>query len=438
MDAIVELKSVSKHYSLPGGGSVQILEDINIQVRPGDIIALLGSSGSGKSTILRILAGLTSPSSGIVHALGEPLQGINQSISLVFQSFALYPWLTVYENVELGLLARQLPQAQREAEISSILEVIGLRGYEKSLPKELSGGMRQRVGFARAIVANPKILCMDEPFSALDVLTAENLRSEIMRLWTDKVTAIQSIFCVTHNIEEAVYFANRIIILGAKPGHIKKEIENTLAYPRDFKSKPFEEMVDYVYDSITHIDLPDIVERAPEPQESRTYRKRPIESLPFVAVGEIIGLIGLVVKQDEEVNIFELAAEAGKEFGEIIGIVKCAEILGFVETPKQEIRVTKLGSEFAGAEKRRQREIFASCIMKLRLFEIIFDIIRSQERFPSQLVKDQLTLMLPYDSSDKVLSTVIEWARFADLIEYDDMFESLLVKPPKPPPQGAS
>ena len=249
---IVELNHVSKSFAAGGGSPVTILDDINFQVEEGEMLALLGQSGSGKSTILRLMAGLAQPSEGVVLRHGERLVDVNRSLSIVFQSFALYPWLTVSENVQVGLINRRLPAKEEEAEIEHALELIGLSGYENAYPKELSGGMRQRVGFARAIVARPEILCMDEAFSALDVLTAENLRTEVVNLWQDRREEqrhLKSIFFVTHNIAEAVFMATRIVIISSHPGRIKHVIHNPLPYPRDVNSKEFQALVSQIHES---------------------------------------------------------------------------------------------------------------------------------------------------------------------------------------------
>src|SRR6202521_1072307 len=229
---LIELRHVSKSYIAADGGTpVTILDDISLEVREGEMLALLGQSGSGKSTILRLMAGLTEPTQGAVLSHGTSLMGINRTLSMVFQSFALYPWLTVHENVQVGLIQRRLSAHQEREEIDKVLALIGLSGYENAYPKELSGGMRQRVGFARAIVAKPEVLCMDEAFSALDVLTAENLRSEVVQLWNNTQAGLKSIFFVTHNIAEAAYMASRLIIFSSHPGRIKNVIANPLPYP---------------------------------------------------------------------------------------------------------------------------------------------------------------------------------------------------------------
>ena len=385
--AIVELSHVSKSFASGGGSPVTILDDINFQVEEGEMLALLGQSGSGKSTILRLMAGLAQPSEGVVLRHGERLTDVNRSLSIVFQSFALYPWLTVSENVQVGLINRRLSAKEEEAEIERALELIGLSGYENAYPKELSGGMRQRVGFARAIVAKPEILCMDEAFSALDVLTAENLRTEVVNLWQDRreeQSHLKSIFFVTHNIAEAVFMATRIVIISSHPGRIKHVIHNQLPYPRDVNSKEFQTLVGQIHEAIVNLALPD--EPAAQPGHSAASvalgaeqeqagttsvgtpaagaRAARVQSIPNVPVGRIVGLLEILEDSPETVDIFELSAQIGKEFGETIAIVKAAEMLELVDTPKHDVHLTELGREFLAADPPQQKHIFARRVLE--------------------------------------------------------------------------
>src|SRR6516225_10131685 len=250
-DAIIEARAVEKYYSQPDGNRIQVIAPIDVAVTPGKIIALLGPSGSGKSTLLRILTGLSKPSSGEVLWHGQPLAGQIPSVSIVFQSFALFPWLTVLENVEAPLVARGIHAIERHKRALKMIDTVGLDGFETAYPKELSGGMKQRVGFARALVVEPEVLFMDEPFSALDVLTAENLRSELLELWISKKMPTTSIFVVTHNIEEAVLLADRVIVLGRNPGRIRSDFQIDVPQYRDRKSPRFVAYVDYIYKALT-------------------------------------------------------------------------------------------------------------------------------------------------------------------------------------------
>src|ERR1700728_823194 len=254
-EAIIRAEKVEKYYAQPSQNRIQVISATDLAVVPGEILALLGPSGSGKSTMLRMLTGLSTPSAGQVYWHEKPIADAEINVSIVFQSFALFPWLTVLENVEAPLQARGIdPETRRERSLK-MLDTVGLDGFQAAFPKELSGGMRQRVGFARALVVEPEVLFMDEPFSALDVLTAENLRSELLELWAKKSMPTQAIFIVTHNIEEAVLLADRIIVLGRNPGHIRTDFKVQIAHPRDRKSEPFTQLVDYIYKVLTRPDV---------------------------------------------------------------------------------------------------------------------------------------------------------------------------------------
>src|SRR6195952_1697875 len=252
---IIRAERVEKYYAQPSENRIQVIAPTDLAIVPGEIVALLGPSGSGKSTLLRMLTGLSRPSAGEVYWHEKPIATADVNVSIVFQSFALFPWLTVFENVEAPLQARGMEPAERRKRAMKILDTVGLDGFQAAYPKELSGGMRQRVGFARALVVEPEVLFMDEPFSALDVLTAENLRSELLELWQKKTIPTRAIFLVTHNIEEAVLLADRIIVLGRNPGHVRVDFRVTLPHPRDRKSSHFTQLVDYIYTVLTRPDV---------------------------------------------------------------------------------------------------------------------------------------------------------------------------------------
>src|SRR5271169_5628712 len=385
---LIELRHVSKSYVGAEGPPVTILDDISLEVREGEMVALLGQSGSGKSTILRLMAGLTEPTQGAVLSHGAPVDGVNPNIAIVFQSFALYPWLTVQENVQVGLMQRRLTAEQEQEEIDKALELIGLSGYENAYPKQLSGGMRQRVGLARALVAHPEVLCMDEPFSALDVLTAESLRTEVVDLWRGSGHAgLKSIFLVTHNIVEAVFIATRIVIISTHPGRIRNVIANPLPYPRDVNSKAFAAMVDQVHAAITALVLPDEPAEATAPaggpgpdRSAGAFAGTPgraattgarVEPIPNIPVETIIGLLEIIEDAQETINVFDLSARIGKEFGETIAIVKAAEMLNLVDTPKDDVLMTQAGWYFLAAPPPARKTFFRQAIMKLRLFQMI-------------------------------------------------------------------
>jgi len=438
---LIELRHVSKSYvSADGGSPVTVLDDISLEIREGEMLALLGQSGSGKSTILRLMAGLTEPTQGAVLSHGVSLAGVNRGLAIVFQSFALYPWLTVQENVQVGLIPRRLSAREEQEEIDKALELIGLSGYENAYPKQLSGGMRQRVGFARALVAQPEVLCMDEPFSALDVLTAESLRTEVVDLWRGSGHAgLKSIFLVTHNIAEAVFIATRIVIISSHPGRVRNVIPNPLPYPRDINSKPFAAMVDQVHAAITALVLPDEpaeqvaaraigagVDRAaaaPEgaPGQVATPAGARVEPIPHVPVETIVGLLEIIEDAQETINVFDLSARIGKEFGETIATVKAAEMLDLVDTPKDDVLMTQFGWYFLAAQGPARKTLFRQAIMKLRLFQMVTTRLAESPdgRINADSVLEELGTLLPYDQPAKLLETLIAWGRYAELIDFD-------------------
>ena len=416
---IAELCAVNKSFISDGGHELKVLEQIDVAVHEGELLALLGQSGSGKSTILRCLTGLIEPTSGRVLHKGQPLHGVNDEASVVFQTFALYPWLTVEQNVAVGLMARQISRAERDAAVDRAIELIGLGNYHAAYPRELSGGMRQRVGIARALVSQPRLLCLDEAFSALDVLTAENLRQELIHLWRTQDTGLSSIFMVTHNIEEAVEMATRIVVLFPRPGRLGLVLENPLPYPRDTKSPEFQRLVSIIHESITTTTLPDHpIELSVAGQPVSRARSR-MESIPLVSVGQILGLLSILHDSPELSNIYDISDEIGKEFGETIALVKAAEILELIDTPKDEVRFTDLGQRFVAADRAGRKAIFAEQVFKLRLFHIIIALLHEYEEVEAARVIKDIASALPYDSPDKIFQTMIAWGRYAGLMDFN-------------------
>ncbi len=416
---VAELCAVSKAFITAGGHELKVLENIDLAVRPGELLALLGQSGSGKSTILRCLTGLIEPTSGRVLGDGKPLNGVNPNASVVFQTFALYPWLTVQQNVAVGLMSRNLGRAEKEAAIDRAIEIIGLGNYHAAYPRELSGGMRQRVGMARALVSQPKILCLDEAFSALDVLTAENLRQELIGLWRNPSSGLSSIFMVTHNIEEAVEMASRIVVLFPRPGRIGLVLENNLPYPRDSKDPEFQRLVDVIHETLTTLNLPDLPPETPIAGQPISRGRSRMESIPLVPVGQILGLMSILNDSPELSNIYDLSDEIGKEFGETISIVKAAEILELVDTPKQDVRFTELGMKFVSADRLGRRAIFAEQVYKLRLFHIIIALLKEYEEVEEAKVIKDIASALPYDNPEKTFQTMVAWGRYAGLMDFN-------------------
>src|SRR5450830_920637 len=416
---IAELRAVNKSFITDGGHELKVLEQIDIAVRDGELLALLGQSGSGKSTILRCLTGLIEPTSGRVLHKGDTLHGINDDASVVFQTFALYPWLTVEQNVAVGLMSHNLNSTERNIAVDRAIELIGLGNYHAAYPRELSGGMRQRVGIARGLVSQPRLLCLDEAFSALDVLTGENLRQELMSLWRTPGTGLSSIFMVTHNIEEAVEMATRIVVLFPRPGRLGLVLENPLPYPRDTKSPEFQRLVSLIHECITTTTLPDIPVEVPVAGQPISRGRKRMESIPLVPVGQILGLMRLLHDSPDLNNIYDISDEIGKEFGETIAIVKAAEILELVETPKDEVRFTELGRRFVAADRAARHAIFAEQVFKLRLFHIIIALLHEHDEVDSTRVIKDIGSALPYDNPEKTFQTMIAWGRYAGLMDFN-------------------
>lgn len=427
MKVITSLEKISKTYSLENDQDVLILKDINLKIEEGEFIALLGQSGSGKSTILRIMSGLIPASTGKVFHHEEELKEVNSDVAIVFQSFALYPWLSVAENVRIGLNQRKLKKSEEDAEIEKALDLIGLGGHENAYPKELSGGMRQRVGFARALVAKPEIIGMDEPFSALDVYTARNLRAEIIRLWQNGDAGFKSAFMVTHNIQDAVSMATRILILSSHPGSIVYEIKNELAYPRDEKSSEFQKMVDDIQDMITNLSLPDnekenekLLPTSSNVKDMFISELNPrIESIPSVSAGRMIGLLEVIAGDKGTVDVFDLSVQMREEFGLTISLTKALELLEFVDTPKHNVVLTPIGHKLVSANTLERKNIFREQVEKLNLFKMILNKLEKQKEVSESSLQEEIADKLPYENADKIFDTIVDWGRFAEFLDYD-------------------
>lgn len=418
-EIIGELQAVSKSFAAGGGQSVAALQDVNLQIRSGEFLAILGQSGSGKSTLLRILAGLMPPTTARVLMHGQPLQGINECLAIVFQTFALYPWLTVADNVRVGLTRRRVSRAEEDAEIEKAVGLIGLGGYENAYPKELSGGMRQRVGFARALVAEPEILCMDEPFSALDVFTAENMRREVIALWRGKKAAFQSIVLITHNIEEAVFLADRIVVMGTHPGCIRET---------DPRSASFQRMVRGLHDVIVCAHLPE-TERAPS-EAARPESTTP-QPLPRVGVSEIFGLLIVLAENGGEMDVFALDEITDCDFGHTLAVVKAAELLDFLETPQNQVVLTELGREVTAMNIGDRKRVFRERIRALPTSRFVQRILEKAPRktLPGDVVLEELVMRLPLADAEPLFETVVEWSRYAELFGYSDDRGELFLDP---------
>ncbi|HTD13840.1 MAG TPA: nitrate/sulfonate/bicarbonate ABC transporter ATP-binding protein [Chthoniobacterales bacterium] len=416
---IAELRNVSKSFTVGHGRELKVLDQIDLSIREGELLALLGQSGSGKSTLLRCLTGLTKPTTGRVLSYGEPLEGINPHASIVFQTFALFPWLTVEQNVMVGLEAKRMSRDEKSDAVEKAIDLIGLNNYHSAYPREISGGMRQRVGIARALVSEPKILCLDEAFSALDVLTAEGLREEVVGLWRGGNT-LSSVFMVTHNIEEAVEMATRICILFPHPGRLGLLLENHLPYPRNSNHPEFQRLMKVIHETITQQALPDLPpEPPPGPGKPISRARARMESIPTVGVNQILGLVSILHDSPDLDNIYDVSDEIGKDFGETIAIVKAGEILEFVNTPKDEVQLTDLGKRFFESDRQTRKTIFAEQVQKLRLFHIILSYLEVQEEVSAETVMHDIAAALPYENPEKILKTMVAWGRYAGLMDFN-------------------
>ncbi len=422
-DAIIRAEAIEKYYAQPSENRIQVIAATDLSIVPGEIVALLGPSGSGKSTMLRMLTGLSLPSAGRVYWHGRPISEAEINVSIVFQSFALFPWLTVLENVEAPLKARGVPPAERHERSMRMLDTVGLDGFEAAYPKELSGGMRQRVGFARALVVEPEVLFMDEPFSALDVLTAENLRSELLELWAKKTMPTKAVFLVTHNIEEAVLLADRIIVLGRNPGHIRTDFKVQLPQPRDRKSEPFTQLVDYIYKELTR---PDVAPTgAPDQQAGprvRDQRQMRYQMLPHARPGGVAGLLELLLYKGGRDDIYRLADDLAFEIDDLLPIVDAAQLLGFLTIEEGDAAITDSGAEFANSEILRQKELFRDAavenVLLLRQIRRALEA-KSDHTVPEEFFLDMIDEQFSEEESQRQMETAITWGRYAELFDFD-------------------
>ncbi len=420
---IIRAEQVEKYYAQPSENRIQVISPTDLAISEGEIVALLGPSGSGKSTLLRMLTGLSIPSAGTVYWHDRPIASAEVNVSIVFQSFALFPWLTVFENVEAPLRARGMEPAERRKRAMKILDTVGLDGFQAAYPKELSGGMRQRVGFARALVVEPEVLFMDEPFSALDVLTAENLRSELLELWQNKTIPTRAIFIVTHNIEEAVLLADRIIVLGRNPGHVRTDFRVSMAHPRDRKATAFTQLVDYIYKVLTQPDAqPPALPQTPAGRKVRDQRHMQYQMLPHARPGGIAGLLELLVDHNGRDDIYRLADDLAFEIDDLLPIVDAAQLLGFLKVTEGDAVITPIGAEYANSEILRQKELFRTAAIEnvLLLRQIVRAIeAKSDKSVSEEFFHDVLDEQFSEDETLRQLETAINWGRYAEIFDFD-------------------
>ncbi|WP_407791887.1 Nitrate import ATP-binding protein, putative NrtD (plasmid) [Streptomyces sp. L7] len=419
--ALIDVRDVTKSFATDGGEKT-VLAGVTLTIRQGEIVALLGRSGSGKSTLLRCIAGLIAPTTGTVAFKGGVLNGANPGTALVFQSFALLPWLTVLENVELGLEAKGVrPEERRERALRAI-DQIGLDGFESAYPKELSGGMRQRVGFARALVVEPDVLLMDEPFSALDVLTSENLRGELVRMWGDGTLPTRTALIVIHNIEEAIQLADRVVVLDSNPGRIKAELTVDLPQPRDRRSPEFEALVDEVYSILTGQQAEPRATLAADAARQEPDVAGIDLPLPTVSTGELGGLVELLAERGGQDGLAEIADELRYEIDDLLPIVDAAHLLKLARPQGTELRITEQGRRYAAADLLRAKEQFATLAMEAA--PLVRRIVRDLRHtgtgaISADDVLAELRAFYGTDDAQRQLDTAIDWGRYGELFEYD-------------------
>lgn len=418
---ILELKNITQVY-VSGSQRFVAIEDANLVINEGEFVTLLGPSGCGKSTLLRIVTGLQHPSEGVVLYRDKPLLGVNPHAAIVFQTFALFPWLTAQQNIEVVLKTRDVPPKQRTTRAIELLSLVGLDGFENAYPRELSGGMRQKVGFARAMATEPELLCMDEPFSALDVLSAEALRSELLNLWLSSKIPTQAILMVTHNIEEAVYMADRIVVMEKGPGRIVADMKVDLPHPRQRRDQNFLTLVDNVYAILAGQTQPEHIEMGAAPGETGQMR-----ALPHIIINDLAGLLEHLDKiPDNRADIYRLAGELRVDSNHLLHLTEAAELLSFATIAQGDIYLTPLGKTFAEADILARRKIFAARICRLPLFRWLLDMLRAAHK--QQLEKDVIYMALELqfhpEEAKRQIETAINWGRYAKIFAYDDSNET--------------
>ena len=415
-------------------GSKVALKEVSLAVHSGEIVAVVGPSGCGKSTLLRVLVGLLRPTQGEVLANGMPLADLHPGIGIVFQNFGLFPWLTVRQNVEVALNGLGLDAAEATGRVARCIDTVGLEGYEEAYPKELSGGMKQRVGIARALAREPDLLCLDEPFSALDVFTAESLRSEMYNLWnanhgtaavprvgTNPAPArVKSILLITHLIEEAVFLADRIVIMGTNPGHVRQIEHNTVPHPRDYQAVEFLTMVQQLHHLIVSEHMPDV----PAP---RTGQAAPIEPVPLVEPGEIFGLMEILQDRGGTMKVFDLDRLTSYDFGHTMSVVLAGELLGFLDTPHEKVVLTARGKQFLAGDINARKTLFREQLLKFGLFQHLARLLERQpeQQLSREDVEEELALQLGTHHTERLFEKIVAWSRFGELFGYAPVSQRL-------------
>lgn len=421
-EVLLQVENVTRIFGY-GERSFIAVKDINLCIRVGEFVALLGPSGCGKSTLLRMITGLIAPSSGHVYYRSQLVRGVNPHATMVFQTFALYPWLSVRDNVALALQARGVPRDQSHQRAETLIDLVGLDGFEAAYPRELSGGMRQKVGFARALAVEPELLCLDEPFSALDVLSAESLRGELMELWMEGRLPIKAILMVSHNIEEAISMADRIIVMGKEPGHIVTEFAVDLHHPRTRTDSEFEALMDRIYAAIAGRTEPEVKEVGTAPGAPGRTR-----ILPNASVNALAGMLEhLNTGGRTTYDIYKLDDELGVSMDNLVQTIEMAEMLGFVTVSAGDIQITPLGQAFAEASILTRKELFATRARRIPMIRWMMDMLHAtpENTLSWKVFYTALQPEFPDELAERQLDVAIDWGRYGELIDYDDRTESL-------------
>lgn len=435
MNELLTLTGIGRNFKVKGAEKTAILKDVNISVKEGEFVAILGPSGAGKSTLLRIIAGLISPSAGTVSYLGHPITGVNPGVAMVFQSFALFPWLTILDNVMLGLGGKNMTKQEKEERSMKILDVVGLDGFESAFPKELSGGMRQRVGIGRALVSEPDILLMDEAFSALDVLTAENLRRDLLSLWLEKKIPTKSIILVTHGIEEAVYMADRAIILSTRPATVRENLPIPLPRWRDRKSTEFLSYVDQIYAFMTNPDTAapaDKIKKQVSVPAAEPLGSEPT-LLPNVTAGALTGFLEMLADLGGKTDLYKLADRFVMDIEDFFPLVEMSNLLRFSTVSEGDIFLTPAGEAFAKASVLDRKNLFRQHLLdnvpfvRAMVQRLETD---SDQKMDIDYFEDQLASSLGDSKAAQQMDLIIGWMRYAELIEYDNVSEQVYFEEP--------
>ncbi|MCQ8278931.1 nitrate/sulfonate/bicarbonate ABC transporter ATP-binding protein [Acetobacteraceae bacterium KSS8] len=429
-EELVRVRECRQAYHKESSADLVVLDNVDLTLHAGEIVGLLGRSGSGKSTLLRIVSGLLRPTSGDVRWRGQPLTGPAPGVAMVFQSFALFPWLTVQANVELGLEAKGVHRAERERLAEEAIDLIGLGGYENAYPKELSGGMRQRVGLARALVVHPDLLLMDEPFSALDVLTAENLRTDLIELWSEKKLPVKAVLIVTHNIEESVLMCDRILVFSSNPGRVAHELTVPFPHPRNRHDPAFRQFVDRIYGLMTKREVEPPVDTA------ATTGGMPVrafaQALPELPMNLMAGLMETLADQPYRgrADLPLLAAALQLELDELLPLGESLQMLKFAELAEGDILLTAAGARFVQADRDERKSILAASLLQnLALVGAIKSVLdeRWNHRARAERFRDELEDHMSPDYARQTLQTVIGWGRYAELFDFDEEADQFFI-----------